>query len=910
MTTLKKYFKSFFAVMCGLLCLVASSFAQNAKATSVQEKILGVSGGTNTKHFYFVTSAKPDINYTMWWWNHVGGSLVKDDNHPTGWFSDGADVYGPDENGYYGLDFNVSYKYDEFGLLFVGNVGGSTKQTCDYLIKTDVLKSFDEFYIIDGDPKVYTSRDDFTGLSSAYVATMDGSKILARINGLSSIDPARLSVTDKTGKKVQIAGTEYKDFILTINIAEKDKININDSRNGFIVTYGTKSMEANVLETVKTDYIDQNFYYDGDDLGITINGSNTTFKSWAPVANDVELLLYKEDSTGKYLEESAYKKVQMKKGDAGVWSATVEVQYGDYYRYKITNNGEANLVCDIWNFCASPDSVASQIVDIKTDKNSMPEGWEEAYLNPHAGNGYTDNIIYEMHVRDWASGVYKAETGNEWKKDGNKDNGCYEELSGSDLFKNYLKGIGMTHVQLLPVFDQAEKNDSGKYNWGYNPYHYNVPEGRYASEGYTDGRVAVKEFRNLILQMHKAGLSVNMDVVYNHTSGTGLNSIYDLTVPKFFYRINDDGTYSNGSGCGNELATNHRMVKKYVIASLKHWMQDYHVNGFRFDLMGVHERVTMEEIYNELVKIDPSVMVYGEPWTGGSCAVKDGVTSSGSVGNSGYAVFDDDFRDAIKGAEFGGFQIGQVQEKAYDKYILSGLTGKTINKNFRNGTGNPSLALHYVECHDNYTLFDKLIYSTLGEEYYGRDNMANEFSYQYDKVLADKKLFAKIKAQEKLCAAYIFLSQGVPFINGGQEFMRTKLGNPDSYSADKKGGMIWTEEDGAYSINRVNTIDLSFADKYSDVYNTYRALIALRKDNAESFGCNKDAIAQTLAPLVTEYVAGNYTVYFNASLKAYKIKCDGKVVTLNEKDGTYSVAAKSSTVKSVPANSFVIIKTK
>lgn len=903
---MKKSFSALRSII-GIAMLIFTIVSVSAQSVTVK----GVSGGTNTKHFYFVTSEKPDTNYTMWWWNKIGGLNATDDNHPTTWFSDGIDVLGPDVDGYYGLDFNVNYKYDQFGLLFVGKVDGQTKQTCDYLISREDLENYNEFYIVQGDSKYYTDRDAFSGLSSAFISSTDGTKLLARINGIERIDLEKLSVQDKKGKKAKIVKTDFNDYFLTIYLSEKDKININDSRNGYIVTYGKKSMEAKVLDTVKAEFIDENYYYDGDDLGITIKGSKVTFKCWAPLASEVTLFLYKEDKTNLYNEELAYKNIAMRKGEKGVWSISLDVEYGDYYRYKISNPEETNLVCDIWNFCASPNSVASQIVNIKTDVNSMPENWENSYVNPHAGNGYTDNIIYEMHVRDWASGIYNAETGREWKPNENKNNDCYEKLSDSKLFKDYLKDIGITHVQFLPVFDHAETNESEKYNWGYNPYHYNVPEGRYASKGYTDGRVAVKEFRKLILSLHNIGISVNMDMVYNHTSGTGTSSLYDMTVPKYFYRLNEDGSYSAGSGCGNEVATNHRMVKKYVIASLKHWMEDYHINGFRFDLMGLQERSTMEEIYNELVKIDPSVMVYGEPWTGGTSVVVDGVSSSGSVGEAGFAVFDDDFRDAIKGGEFGGFQMGQVQESNNDEYIVDGLCGRQIHKNNRNATGNPALAIHYVECHDNYTLFDKLIYSTLGEQVYGKDNIANEFIYTYENIISNKKKFEVIKSQDKLCAAYIILSQGVPFINGGQEFLRTKMGNPDSYSADRKGGIVWTENEGRFNINSVNTIKLSFSDEYSDVFNTYRGLIALRKANSESFGCNKDAKAETVAPFVTKYETGDFVVFFNASSKAYsKIKYSGKLVTINEADGTYSIADKEKTIKSIPAKGFVILKIK
>ncbi|MDE5899712.1 MAG: alpha-amylase, partial [Treponemataceae bacterium] len=375
-------------------------------------------------------------------------------------------------------------------------------------------------------------------------------------------------------------------------------------------------------------------------------------------------------------------------------------------------------------------------------------------------------------------------------------------------------------------------------------------------------------------------------------------------------RMDASGGYSNGSGCGNEVATNNTMVRKYVVESLKHWMKDYHINGFRFDLMGLHEKETMAKIYSELKEIDPKVMVYGEPWTGGTAAVKDGCT--GAVSSSGYGVgaFDDDFRDAIKGAEFGGFQMGQVQGlsngKTYynDSGIVNGLTGKS-GKNNRNTTGKPGLALHYVECHDNYTLYDKLAYSAAVAD--GNNNIigSDAIVRQFPSSLTDVQL-ETIRKQDALAAAYVFLSQGTPFINGGQEFLRTKKGNPDSYSADMKGGVTWTNTPGNRNIDDCNTIDLGFKTTYADVYNTYKGLIALRKANPEAFGANTSAKAETVSTGVTKYTAGEFLVYFNATDDAADIATAGYTKAVDVSSGEPEEGTTAPT--SVPAKGFVILK--
>ena len=606
----------------------------------------------------------------------------------------------------------------------------------------------------------------------------------------------------------------------------------------------------------------------------------------------------------------------------GVWSYELSsIGSKKYYKYQIEVDGKTLYVCDINAKVCAPDSIAAQIVDIN-DSSATPSGWGE-YENPFKGSTYNDAVIYEMHIRDWSRATEKDSTGK------------FKDFASDEVIA-HLKDLGVTHVQILPMFDYAQVNADENYNWGYNPYHYNVPEGRYVDySSDKDGTAAVKQLREMIQKLHDNGISVIMDVVYNHTSGTTTGSLYDSTVPGYFYRLNADGSYINGSGCGNEIATNHEMAKKYVIDSLKHWMQDYHINGFRFDLMGCLESETMKEIYDELYKIDPKVMVYGEPWTGGTSGVVDGASAavSGSSDN-GVGAFDDDFRDAIKGAEFGGFNIGQIQSANSDSGIVKGLIGESGSNN-RNSTGFTGLALHYAECHDNFTLYDKLVYSldiTNTKKLDSTGNVAKSWPASVSEEQIDL-----IKKQNKLAAAYIFLSQGTPFINGGQEFMRTKKGDPDSYAPDTKGGIKWTSRynGGTYvaatDIDDVNTIDLSMKETYKDVYNTYKGLIALRKSST-AFTAGTSSTAKTLSKGVTLYNAKSdseeYEVIFNASendyvltdvsiegnlglgIKDYEISFGrkGKRVTISEETGKVTTASEESVVSTVPAKSFVILK--
>ena len=641
---------------------------------------------------------------------------------------------------------------------------------------------------------------------------------------------------------------------------------------------------SSILVAKSSVDIDKDFYYGSGDLGLSLTDSAAVFKCWAPLAKSVKVLLFKD---AENLSKPA-KSLKMKKDseNPGVWILEANTEGFSYYQYEIANPGKKSRVCDIWGKAASVDSQASQIVDINKDKSAIPEnlkfdtewGTKDGYYNPFGENGkvsksYTDAVIYEMHIRDWS----RVEVSDSLGK--------FTQIGDGEKIISHLKDLGVTHVQILPSFEYAEKASNKMYNWGYNPFNYNVPETRYVQDGFKDGSQAVKEMRYMIGKLHENGISVIMDVVYNHTSGTGDASLYDSTVPGYFYRLNPDGTYSNGSGCGSEVATEHKMVRKFVVDSVKHWMLDYHINGFRFDLMGLHERDTMKEIYEECSKIDSNVMIYGEPWTGGKSKVKSGVSKSTvdliveDESVNGVGCFNDDFRDAIKGGVFNALEGGFVQgNSSRIMHIISGLQGSVRGRGgFTKKIGR---GINYAECHDNHTLFDKLAITELNKN-------LNEDIFS---LLSESQL-ENIKKEEKLAAALIFLAQGTPFINGGQEFMRTKRGNANSYMAP----------------DIVNQIDISMKEKFSDVYNTYKALISFRKANKTEFGANENASAQIISPNVVKYVSGKFTVYFNSNNKPVSVSDSGKIVQINEKDGTYSVG-KSVSVSSVPEKSFVIIQ--
>lgn len=798
----------------------------------------------------------PNGTFNIWAWKDTDETDTNYDSK--GWPGGSFQLTKKDDIGSYTyMDLDTSAR---LGILFVEASGAP--QTPDIIVPTDVIKNNNTLYFIYGDSNYYTSLDDLNGLKSAKLTAVN--TIEATIRGVSSVSADNFTIKDSSDATITVSSATISGSTATIILSGADI-----KKAPFSVTFKGVTVSALPIP----ELIDEHFLYEGEDIGLIFSGTSITFKTWAPLASDVKLLIY-NDAAAVTNKTYTPELIQMERGDKGIWSytSTDSSLNGKYYKYRIKNGSQTAEVADIWSYAASPDSVASQIVDIK-------DGWE-SYTNPFTGD-YTDAVIYEMHIRDWA----KAFGGK------GKFSELTAELGLSGRFAEHLKDLGITHVQILPAFDYAQPNSDTAYNWGYNPYHYNVPEGRYVKD-MVDGTDAVEQFRALINAFHNQGIAVIMDVVYNHTAGTGVNSLYDMTVPEYFYRLNADGSYSNGSGCGNEIATNHKMVAKFVIESLKHWMIDYHINGFRFDLMGCHEKSFMKEVYNALYEIDSQVMIYGEPWTGGTALTIDGSTEAVSVdGKMGAGAFDDGFRNAIKGAEFGGFKAGHVQGTYQDEPIIAGLLGssgpsadKERNPYFQT---KPGLTLHYVECHDNYTLYDKLAISQF--DFKNKDDAGLKNLWKaFDRLTDNQK--AAVKAQNKLAAAFVFLAQGTPFINGGQEFMRDKEGDHNSYQSSIV----------------INGIDLGYKDTHIDVYNTYKGLIALRKANRSAFGNNTSATAEIVATGITKYTTEDFLVYFNATTSGYGIDTTGYTKVVDVTSGT---EVESTTLPtSVPAKGFVILK--
>lgn len=559
-------------------------------------------------------------------------------------------------------------------------------------------------------------------------------------------------------------------------------------------------MESNYFESKE---FNEKYNYDGE-LGVIYSKNSSEFKLWAPLAEQVELVLYGKD----YNELEANKTIiKMNRENRGVWRVKIDEDLsGEYYNYLVRNNGKTYESVDPYAKAVSINGEKSMVIDMES---TNPKGWSND--KKPILNDVTDSIIYEAHIRDLtkdeASGVITELRG--------KYIGAVLEnskIKGTSITTglDHLKELGITHIHLLPVFDYGsidERYDSpDNYNWGYDPQNYNVPEGSYSTNPY-EGAVRISEFKEMVYRFHQAGIRVVMDMVYNHTYN--LESPLNLTVPGYYYRKDKYGCYSNGSGCGNETASERYMFRKYMIDSVLYWAKEYHIDGFRFDLMGLHDLETMRIIRNELNKVDKSIIMYGEGWTCydtplniNESAVKNNICK---FGNLQIAAFSDDARDSIKGSVFLkeslGFVNGGDNYEESIKYTICASTkhdeidlSKVVySKSF--WANEPYQTITYDSAHDNNTLFDKLRMSCKDE---------NE---------------EELLKMNKLAAAIVLTSQGISFLHEGEEFARVK--------ENLQGEII---ENSYNSSDYTNELKWLRKQRYIDLFNYYKGLIKLRKE--------------------------------------------------------------------------------
>lgn len=547
--------------------------------------------------------------------------------------------------------------------------------------------------------------------------------------------------------------------------------------------------------------------YSGNDLGATYTPEATTFKVWSPTASKVEVKLFatgsaseskaagKTDVMGQY--EMTYDETN------GVWSVTLEGDYKNVYYAYLVSTGSAKPVQtgDIYAKAAGINGTRSMVVDLDS---TDPKGWENDAYQLVANQ--TDANIWEIHVKDFSysesSGVSENNRGKylAFTEKGTTLNGEGKISTCVD----YLKDMGIKYVHINPFYDFGSVQETGpqtQFNWGYDPKNYNVPEGSYSSNPY-DGNVRINEVKQMVMALHDAGIGVIMDVVYNHTHEK--SSFFNKTVPNYYYRIYNSGVWANNSGCGNDTASDHAMFRKFMIDSVMYWAQEYHIDGFRFDLMGLHDVETMNQIRSNLDTINPDLIMYGEGWnmTGSDKQYNyppmANQTNAATL-SSRISYFNDQFRDGVKGSVFEATGKGFLQEATKSNMggVLNGIMANVKGGNWKAQT--PEQTVSYVACHDNFTLYDRLVASMKGE--------VNEFySNRYDDLVQ----------MNKMAAALVYTSQGVPFILAGEEFARTKYGDHNSYKSSPE----------------INKLDWNRLVDYADLVSYYKGMIKLRETYA------------------------------------------------------------------------------
>ena len=641
-------------------------------------------------------------------------------------------------------------------------VEGATKEYGDDVVTGTKLKS-----------AVYDGKNTVTVLFTGEL-DKDQEKTFYVIGRLGEINVTEVELAEKA------SDSEYY-YDLTIDSE------LEYNRN-YRVGFEDSEYQINMPIVYSTEEFESKYTYDGNDLGATYTKDATSFRLWAPTAEEAYVNLYK---SGDPWENDLIEKVQMKSDDKGTWVAEVTGdQAGVYYTYTAVIDGLNVEACDPYARTTGVNGKRAMVVDLAS---TNPEGWESD-ANPHAGETINDAVIYELHVRDFSvdeagniadAGKYTAFTHTGTKTAGGNATGI-----------DYIRELGVTHVHLLPFYDFGSVDENAptteQFNWGYDPVNYNVPEGSYSTDPY-HGEVRVKEAKQMVKALHDNGLSVVMDVVYNHVY-SGKDFCINRLVPGYFSRINADGTYSNGSGCGNDTASERSMVRKYIVDSVCYWADEYHIDGFRFDLVGLLDVDTVNEIVEEVHKTHPDVIFYGEGWSMNTDVTKEDVvmaTQQSSARTPGFAYFNDNIRDGLKGSVFNTAETGWASgSKGKERAMTASfMAQETWSKE-------PSQIIQYASCHDNNTLLDRIATA--------RTDLTR----------------AEWIRMSNLAAAFYLTAEGVPFMQAGEEILRTKV-----------------KEDGTYDHNSyssgdaVNCIKWETLDEegYQINLNYYKGLIAFRK---------------------------------------------------------------------------------
>ena len=679
-------------------------------------------------------------------------------------------------------------------------------------------------------------------------------------------------------------GSEVKVASTTLNADNKTGIIKLANPISLMNTYVVKASNGIQVDIVSPDYYStqdfvSKYTYDGDDLGAIYTVTKTTFKLWAPTAHRAKVVLFK---SGSDKTDDVDREIFMTAGEKGVWTAEVDGDLKNtYYMYKVTTPQGAVIAADPYAKSAGVNGIKSMVVDLES---TNPEGWDKDKNNTQ--KSITDASIYELHVRDFSSHEDSGIT-NKGKFLAFTEKGT-KTSQGNKSGIDYLSDLGVNYVHLMPTYDfgSVDENKCEGYNWGYDPVNYNVPEGSYSSNP-ADGYTRVNEYKQMVQSLHNENIGVIVDVVYNHVYNTDEFS-FNKIMNGYFSRPN-----SNASGCGNDTATERAMVRKYIVDSVKYWATEYHVDGFRFDLMGLIDVDTMKAVREALNEINPEIIIYGEGWSMDTKTVQDVqlATQANASQLEGIAFFSDGIRDAIKGSS----QEGNETTKGYVNAGASKDNKNTIANGFKgraDWTNSPSQVINYASCHDNYALWDKLCQSN-----------------------ADVSEADRIK-MNKMAAAIVYTSQGVPFTMQGEELLRSKKNEDGSYN-----GNSYNAPDS------VNAIDYNKASEYKDVYKYYKGLIEFRKNHAalrlstfedvadnveEITGLDENVLAYSIKRCNKE-ISDGIVVIYNPNNTSTTVKLPSgkwKLCINGDEAGTKTIKTFRNKVKVNPNSCYVLIKGK
>ncbi|MCR5322583.1 MAG: type I pullulanase [Lachnospiraceae bacterium] len=654
-------------------------------------------------------------------------------------------------------------------------------------------------------------------------------------------------------------GNNGQDGEYTYTLKLADPLDLNKN---YRIGYDGAEMKINMPNVYSTEEFEAAYTYTGNDLGYVYAKDKTTFRVWAPTAEEMYLNRYASGTNGR---SDLIEKLEMKADVNGTWVTTVSGDLnGTYYTFTAVIDGRNFESCDPYARSTGINGKRAMVLDLDA---TDPDGWASD-RNPNAGKSVNDAVIYELHIRDFSvdenSGIDNKGKYIAFTEKGTKTPG------GNPTGIDYLSQLGITHVHLLPFYDFGSVDESKsldyQFNWGYDPVNYNVPDGSYSTDP-ADGAARIKEAKQMVKALHDAGLSVVMDVVYNHVYSAA-DFCFNRLVPGYFSRINADGSYSNGSGCGNDTASERSMVRKYIVDSVCYWASEYHIDGFRFDLVGLLDVDTINEIVREVHKIDPDIILYGEGWSLSTSVTKKDVklaTQTNSSLTPGFAYFNDNIRDGLKGSVFNAGEKGWISGAAGKESAMAAsfMASERWSKD-------PTQIVNYASCHDNLTLFDKI-------------QSSKQQSSRDDQI-----------RMNNLAAAFYMTAQGIPFMQAGEEILRTKVKSDGTF-----------ESNSYSSSDLVNNIKWATLDdsEYKTELEYYKGLIELRK-NHPAFrltsgseisekvksvtGLDKNVVAFDISGDVKDEIADRIFVIFNPNETETTVELpDGKwdVCVAGEKAG-------------------------